>query len=336
MSTEALAHPADIAFVASLLTLSGLAEMPADAMTVEAGRIVELQLKKPFKKLTSFPSFAGLLLRKLVIDESTAAEKDRWKAKALRYDGPSSLTHFEVSLKRLVTLEIPALHTDVLDLSTPALKTFSGKVHVQKRVELHTPITIPLTTSTELSWVQLSGSGVQPIDLQAQRKLTKLDVRQDHAVSLDLADHPLLTSLHIEGAGRIEVRGNFTQLAYAFVGGNVTPETLHRFAETRNWDESTTMIRLEFILRNANCAEQTANLVYWLANPTWYLQYADDDEVPQEEQKPLRLIRLIEEMVAEGRVWATAEIPPFVAEDLNPDVKRVRALPEHFAAQLKR
>jgi len=257
--------------------------------------------------------------------------------KTLRYDGPSTLAHFEVCLKRLVTLEIPALHTDVFKLSAPALKTFTGKVHVGRRLDLHTTIAIPLETSSELTWIGFCGAGVHPIDLKVQSKLRRLDVRPEHdvPVSLDLADHPQLTSLHIEGKGRIEVLGNFTQLEYAIVSGNVTPETLHRFAETRNWDDDNTTIRLEFILRNPNCAEQTANLIYWRGNPTWYLQYASDEEVPKEEQKPLRLIRLIEEMVEEGHVWAAAEIPPFVAEDLNPDVKRVRALPLHFASQLK-
>lgn len=339
MSTEALTHPADIAFVESLLTSAKLTEMPTDSMTVEDGRIVELRLTKPrpikgkvpawFGALKALPSFAPLTqLRKLHVFLK--------RIKALRYDGPRELVELAIDLEGMTSLELVDVTAQTFRLTAPALQTFAGKLRVIKKLTLSTPIAIPLEDSSELNWIELGGAGMEPSALKALSKLVVLYVHSaKHNVPffVDLANHPKLHSLSIESAGRVEVVGNFTTLSHVGVRGNVTPETLHRFADAYNWDEDLT--RLEFVLRNPNCAEQTANLIYWRANPTWYLQYASDEEVPKEEQKPLRLIRLIEEMVEEGHVWAAAEIPPFVAEDLNPDVKRVRALPLHFASQLK-
>ena len=339
MSTEALAHPADIAFVEALLAAAKLTEMPTDSMTVEDGRIVELRLTRPrpikgkvppwLGPVKTLPSFAPLTqLRKLQVVGLS-------RIKVLRYDGPQALLDLSIGLEGLTSLEVDVT-AQKFGLSAPALQTFAGKLRVLKRLELNTPVAIPLQDSSELQWIELSGgAGMEPSALKPLGKLVVLHVHSaKHEVPffVDLANHPKLSSLSIESAGRVEVVGNFTALSHFGVYGNVTPETLHRFADAYNWDEDLT--RLEFILRNPNCAEQTANLIYWRASPTWYLQYASDEEVPKSEQKPLGLIRLIESMVEDGHVWAEAEIPLFVAEDLNPDVKRVRALPPHFASQL--
>ena len=341
MSTEALAHPADITFVEALLSLSKLTEMPTDSMTVQDGRIVELRLTKPrpikgkvpawFGALKELPPFAPLTqLRKLHV----AGLK---RIKALRYDGPRELIELCIDLEGMMSLELVEVIAQTFALTAPALQTFTGKLRVLKKLSLSTPIAIPLEDSVDLHRVELSGGA--GMESSALKQLSKLVVLHVHSTKhnvpffVDLANHPKLSSLSIESKGRVEVVGNFTTLSHFGVYGNVTPETLHRFADAYNWDEDLT--RLEFILRNPNCAEQTANLIYWRASPTWYLQYASDEEVPKDEQKVLALIRMIEAMVEEGRVWAEADIPQVVAEDLNPDVKRVRSLPKHFAEQLK-
>ena len=338
MPTEALVHPADLAFVEALLALAGLSEMPADAMTVEDGRIKELRILKPrtpkpkvpsFGALKSLPSFAPLTqLRKL--------EVGNLGIKKLRYDGPSVLAELHLGGERLLSVDVGELTVDEFTLIATALQTLTGTLRVTKKLAVTAPVAVPLEASFELRKLVLSaGATLDPDVLKAQRKLVVFTVhsgKHDVPYFVDLSDHPQLSQLSIESQGRVEVVGDFTTLSHVGVYGNVTPETLHRFAAAYNWDEDIT--RLEFIVRNPNCAEQTANLIYWDASPTWYLQYASDEEVPKEERKPLELIRLIEEAFEEGRVWAEADIPRGVARDTNATVKRVRSLPQYFADQL--
>ncbi|MGC4114807.1 MAG: hypothetical protein QM765_09390 [Myxococcales bacterium] len=56
---------------------------------------------------------------------------------------------------------------------------------------------------------------------------------------------------------------------------------------------------MKLVVRNPNCAEQTANLIDWGANPTWSLQDASDEDVPKDEQPALGRIRLSQAAV----VW---------------------------------
>lgn len=57
---------------------------------------------------------------------------------------------------------------------------------------------------------------------------------------------------------------------------------LHRFATRWNWDEGASA--MDAVVRHPRCALGTALLVYWLAKPYWYAQWAspksaDDPEV---------------------------------------------------------
>ena len=334
MPTEALVHPADLAFVEALLALAGLSEMPADAMTVEDGRIKELRILKPrtpkpkvpsFGALKSLPSFAPLTqLRKL--------EVGNLGIKKLRYDGPSVLAELHLGGERLLSVDVGELTVDEFTLIATALQTLTGTLRVTKKLAVTAPVAVPLEASFELRKLVLSaGATLDPDVLKAQRKLVVFTVhsgKHDVPYFVDLSDHPQLSQLSIESQGRVEVVGNFTTLSHVGVYGNVTPETLHRFAAAYNWDEDIT--RLEFVVRNPNCAEQTANLIYWTQAPPGICS----TRATKEERKPLELIRLIEEAFEEGRVWAEADIPRGVARDTNATVKRVRSLPQYFADQL--
>jgi hypothetical protein len=63
----------------------------------------------------------------------------------------------------------------------------------------------------------------------------------------------------------------------AFCRHNSNPEELHAFAVTWMWDDTTDA--LQHILDNPVCEAATALLIYWRANPEWYLQFADRDAV---------------------------------------------------------
>jgi Leucine-rich repeat (LRR) protein len=78
------------------------------------------------------------------------------------------------------------------------------------------------------------------------------------------------------------------------------PFTLHAWADRYNWDDGAK--KLLTAIRNPSCSLATALLVYWRAQPYWYLQYADDREARADPtgKTIVPLIREIEQRVADG------------------------------------
>ncbi len=78
------------------------------------------------------------------------------------------------------------------------------------------------------------------------------------------------------------------------------PFTLHAWADRYNWDDGAK--KLLTALRNPSCSLATALLIYWRAQPYWYLQYAGDREAQTDPtgKTIVPLLREIEQRVADG------------------------------------
>lgn len=84
------------------------------------------------------------------------------------------------------------------------------------------------------------------------------------------------------------------------------PEELHRFAELWNWDGG--YVAMLMLTRNSACDAGTALMVYWLAQPEFYLRYASRDEVSEWEHEGYDFVTELEgRIVADD--FATRQIP---------------------------
>lgn len=92
-----------------------------------------------------------------------------------------------------------------------------------------------------------------------------------------------------------------------------TPLEVHYFAWHWNWDNG--IKPLAWIVRQPDCDQGTALLIYWHASPTWYCQYQDRKEVRASggNVEHYDLIKEIEKRVAEG--YYTAQTIRFSPRD---------------------
>lgn len=79
-----------------------------------------------------------------------------------------------------------------------------------------------------------------------------------------------------------------------------TPEKLHEFAARYNWDDGLEVPR--WIVNHPLCDRGTALMMYWLAGPRYYCQYATRDDVPHSgwNLQHYDLLREIEEKYLNG------------------------------------
>jgi hypothetical protein len=97
-----------------------------------------------------------------------------------------------------------------------------------------------------------------------------------------------------------------------------TPLEYHYFAWHWNWDNG--IKPLEWIIRQPNCDQGTAWLIYWYAAPTWFCQYQDKKGVRASGSnvKHYDLIKEIEQRVAEN-FYTTQTICFAPSDDLGYD-----------------
>jgi hypothetical protein len=102
------------------------------------------------------------------------------------------------------------------------------------------------------------------------------------------------------------------------------PEELHLFAGLINWDGGAE--ELSRVIHHPLCDLGTALLVYWLGQPSFDLQYANREAVPQHRREVYDLLRDIEQRVAEG-AYKTARQPfdpaNYRGRDLRPKAERI-------------
>lgn len=95
------------------------------------------------------------------------------------------------------------------------------------------------------------------------------------------------------------------RLCERFVAEATDPDELHHFAERWNGDGGTETIRS--LVRNPACDRGTALMVYWLAQPEFYLQYASRGEVPEHAHDGYDLVTELEGRLLAGE-FATSRI----------------------------
>jgi hypothetical protein len=104
----------------------------------------------------------------------------------------------------------------------------------------------------------------------------------------------------------------------------MTPEELHAFVRKMNWDGGGAD-RLNRVLRHPCCDRGTALMIYWLAQPTFYLAYETRDRVRDElwasALDDYDMLREIERRFAVGD-FASADIPYDPANDEGVDRTR--------------
>lgn len=83
-----------------------------------------------------------------------------------------------------------------------------------------------------------------------------------------------------EGIGNKLSRAKFDQL--------LTAEELHYLAEHHNWDDGTEV--LQWIAEHEQCAEATALMLFWLAQPDEYLTYSLKTEFKNEDDNRIFLL----------------------------------------------
>jgi uncharacterized protein DUF4274 len=106
-----------------------------------------------------------------------------------------------------------------------------------------------------------------------------------------------------------------------------TAEELHEFADKMNWDGGGAG-RLMRVLAHPLCDRGTALLIYWRANPIFYLKYGTRERV-QAELWPAALedwdmLRHMESRLATPGSFATAKIPFDPANDHGRDLTKQR------------
>jgi Domain of unknown function (DUF4274)/Ankyrin repeats (3 copies) len=85
--------------------------------------------------------------------------------------------------------------------------------------------------------------------------------------------------------------------------------TLHRRAQTHNWDEGTAALRK--ILDDPGCDRGTALLIYWRATPHSYRRYARPDDAPEHAREVARLVADLERrLLADGFVSNALRFDP--------------------------
>lgn len=90
----------------------------------------------------------------------------------------------------------------------------------------------------------------------------------------------------------------WTNRARDFVVTSIDSNELHYFAQTWNWTCGPGL--LKDLLSNPNCDFGTALMIFWLARPEYYLQYADSTNVPDFELEGFEFLSYLEEKMVTG------------------------------------
>ena len=84
-----------------------------------------------------------------------------------------------------------------------------------------------------------------------------------------------------------------------------TPEELHVFVSSWNWDAGLDAIRK--VIEHSRCDAGTALKAFWLASPEYFLEYASREEVPEYHLELFDLVNDIQRRFLAGE-FKTAEL----------------------------
>lgn len=174
---------------------------------------------------------------------------------------------------------------------------------------------VVLSGAGGLTQLYVFGSSANALDLQSQQALATLYLEKCRLESLDVRPAAGLKELTLKNCRRLkEVVCSERQkqvvpgLRKFFKLSKPTKDpkkmdafTLHEFVAHYNWDRGPKP--LTAAIRNPNCSLATLLLIYWHAQPEYYLRYETDDEALKDPtgKRILPLIREIEERVEAGQ-----------------------------------
>lgn len=336
----------DKQFLENLTTVSKLDdEQVKEALTIENGFITEINLSTPFRKIKKMPSFDGLTkLKTLRLSEDTYAKAKKWLLRKLVVQS-TSLENIEIWVNRLS------------EFTLIAPNTLSLKLHSGKLTYLEVEMMDKLTSLSLYSYGQpfkkwehyaslieflkigLPSDRVRDDDIFTSEELPEIsnyssltdlfiDGREVNvALNVDLENHKDLKKLSLFAGKSVSVIGNPSSLwKYSISEYTADTTTLHSFANSYNWDNG--LYPLERLIKSKQCSKDTAKMIYWLAKPTWFLQYESDEAVPEIHKETLKLIRFIERQFEAGRIFVKMPFKWKEVADHYPELPKKRSIPE--------
>jgi len=85
-----------------------------------------------------------------------------------------------------------------------------------------------------------------------------------------------------------------------------TSEELHEFASQFNWDCG--FSELDAVLAHPMCDRGTALMIYWLAEPVYYVDFASIEEVPDVNREGYRFVMRVRDLLTQD-VFQENRIP---------------------------
>jgi len=160
----------------------------------------------------------------------------------------------------------------------------------------------------KLTILTISGLNQDVFDTSLNKDLLKLHITDSSIKRVNIKESKFLSDFECQGSNFEEISCNEFQACSIPVlskifGLKPTPEQstvietlkLHKQAAMHNWDEG--LSKLKLILKTKNCDLATAAMIYWMANPSYYLKYSKVSEVQEHEKEDYRFINKLEKQL---------------------------------------